>query len=55
MDRITAMKETRPDPIKEYRRKSGLIMCPCIIKFMVSNSKEPKKKYRTIDVQNEVH
>ena len=49
------MKETNPDPIKEYNKKSGLILCPRKIKSIVSNFNDPKKKYRIIEVQNEVH
>jgi hypothetical protein len=49
------MKETRPDPIKEYNKKSGLILFPWIIKNIVSNFNESKKKYKIIEVQNEVH
>jgi len=26
MDNMTAIKETNPDPIKEYNKKSGLIL-----------------------------
>jgi len=38
------MKETNPDPIKEYNKKSGLILCPWNIKSIVSNFKDSKKK-----------
>jgi hypothetical protein len=49
------MKETIPDPIKEYNKKSGLILYPCSIKFIVSNFNGAKRKYRIIEAQKEVH
>jgi hypothetical protein len=49
------MKETSPDPTKEYSKKSRLILCPLIIKCIVSNSNESNKKYKIIEAQNEVH
>jgi hypothetical protein len=41
---MTAIKEANPDPIKEYNKKSGLILYPFIIKSIVSNLKLSKKK-----------
>jgi hypothetical protein len=41
--------------MKEYNKKSGLILCPCSIKSIVSNFRDSKKKYRIIEAQNEVH
>jgi hypothetical protein len=52
---MTEIKETSPEPIKEYNKKSGLILYPCIIKLIVFNFNVSKKKYRTIEDQNEVH